>query len=261
MTRFDECKNLRPRPLSPVGTAASPCYNATVKLEVTYPWPGDTAAARRLQEELAALVSARPGLPATVHRVAGIDISPPDADGWVRGAVVVLRWPGMEVEEVSIGRARPLVPYVPGLLGFREAPAAADALERLSAVPDAILVDGQGYAHPRRFGLACHIGLMTGLPTVGCAKSVLLGKHGPLGSERGDWTPMVDRGETVGAAVRTRRNVSPVYVSVGHRVDLESAIALVLGCCGRYRLPEPTRMAHHAAAGTLGEPDAATASS
>ena len=153
----------------------------------------------------------------------------------------------MEVEEVSIGRARPPVPYVPGLLGFREAPAAADALERLSAVPDAILVDGQGYAHPRRF--------------VGCAKSVLLGKHGPLGSERGDWTPMVDRGETVGAAVRTRRNVSPVYVSVGHRVDLESAIALVLGCCGRYRLPEPTRMAHHAAAGTLGEPDAATASS
>ncbi len=115
----------------------------------------------------------------------------------------------MEVEEVSIGRARPPVPYVPGLLGFREAPAAADALERLSAVPDAILVDGQGYAHPRRFGLACHIGLMTGLPTVGCAKSVLLGKHGPLGSERGDWTPMVDRGETVGAAVRTRQNVSP----------------------------------------------------
>jgi deoxyribonuclease V len=160
----------------------------------------------------------------------------------------------MEVEEVSIGRARPPVPYVPGLLGFREAPAAADALERLSAVPDAILVDGQGYAHPRRFGLACHIGRMTGLPTVGCAKSVLLGRHGPLGSERGDWALMRDRGETVGAAVRTRRNVSPVYVSVGHRVDLESAIALVLGCCGRYRLPETTRMAHHAAAGTLGEP-------
>lgn len=236
-----------------------PCYNAGVKLEATYPWPGDTAAAKRLQDQLAGRVSTRSGLPAEIRRVAGIDISPPDADGWVRGAVVVLRWPGMEVEEVSIGRARPPVPYVPGLLGFREAPAAAAALERLSAAPDAILVDGQGFAHPRRFGLACHIGLMTGVPTVGCAKSILLGRHGPLGAERGDWAPMLDRGETVGAAVRTRRGVSPVYVSIGHLVDLESAIALVLGCCGRYRLPETTRKAHQAAAGTLSEPTAATA--
>ena len=152
----------------------------------------------------------------------------------VTGAVVVLRWPDMEVVEVQTVEGAPTFPYIPGLLAFREAPVLMGALERLAVTPDVIVVDGQGTAHPRRFGLACHIGLLTQLPSVGCAKSVLRGRHGPLDAARGSWAPLVDGGEVVGAAVRTRDRVSPVYVSVGHKVDIATARALVLSCCKDY---------------------------
>ena len=209
--------------------------------------------AKALQTALASLVSFENGIPTAPQFVAGVDVSPPDAEGWVRGAVVVLRWPDLALAEVRVGRAKPPVPYVPGYLAFREVPAVSDALARLETVPDVILVDGQGMAHPRRFGLACHLGLTAGIPTIGCAKSRLLGRFEGLGDERGSAAPLVDKREVIGAAVRTRTSVSPVYVSVGHRVSLDAAIAFTLDCCGRYRVPEPTRLAHMAAAGRFEE--------
>ena len=224
-----------------------------MKLSATYPWPGSLEGAKALQFELAGHVSHLNAVPQEPRYVAGVDISPPDEDGWVLGAVIVLRWPEMDIAEVRIGRAQPPIPYIPGYLAFREVPAAVDALERLEVAPDVILVDGQGLAHPRRFGLACHLGLVTEVPTIGCAKSILLGRYDSLEAKRGASSPLIDKGEVVGAAVRTRDNVSPVYVSVGHRVDLETAVRTVLGCSRKYRLPEPTRLAHMAAAGRYPE--------
>ncbi len=224
-----------------------------MKLSAAYPWPGNLEAAAALQLRLAGLVSTVNEAAQPPQYVAGVDISAPDADGWVRGAIVVLRWPELTLAEVRIGRAQPPVPYVPGYLAFREVPAAEDALERLETVPDVILVDGQGMAHPRRFGVACHLGLTAGVPTIGCAKSRLTGRWEGLAAERGASAPLVDRGEVIGAALRTRTGVSPVFVSVGHRIDLETAIDLTLGCCRKHRLPEPTRLAHLAAAGRYAE--------
>jgi deoxyribonuclease V len=143
--------------------------------------------------------------------------------------------------EVRVSRVVPSFPYIPGLLAFREVP----------LVLPAVIVDGQGLAHPRRFGIACHIGLLLGVPTTGCAKSILRGRHSPLGEQAGSWADLADDGEVVGAAVRTKEGTSPVYVSIGHRIDLEAAVKLVLDCCRGYRLPEPIRLAHLAAAGSL----------
>lgn len=224
-----------------------------MKLAAAYPWPGSLEGARALQNALAARVSVEDDIPPAPRFVAGVDVSPPDAEGWVRGAVVVLRFPDLSLAEVRVGRDRPSVPYIPGYLAFREVPAVSDALRRIETVPDVILVDGQGLAHPRRFGLACHLGLVAGLPTVGCAKSRLLGRFDALGEERGSAAPLVHGEEIVGAAVRTRSYVSPIYVSIGHRVSLDAAARFALACCSRYRVPEPTRMAHFAAAGRFPE--------
>ncbi len=151
-------------------------------------------------------------------------------------------------EATAVGPAR--FPYVPGLLSFREIPLVLDALEGLAARPDLILCDGQGYAHPRRFGLACHLGVLLDLPTIGVAKSRFIGTHEEPGIERGEWTPLLDGAERIGAVLRTRRAVSPLYISCGHRVSLERAIELVLACTTRYRLPETTRAAHRLASCT-----------
>lgn len=148
-----------------------------------------------------------------------------------------------EVIERHIVRRPVSFPYVPGLLTFREAPALLAAFRRLRTEPDAIILDGQGYSHPRRLGLASHVGLLLDRPTIGCAKSLLIGDHAPLPARRGSRSPLVHRGERVGMAVRTRDAVRPVYVSVGHRVSLEEAVRAVLSCCTRYRVPEPTRLA------------------
>ncbi|MDP3065082.1 MAG: deoxyribonuclease V [Chloroflexota bacterium] len=228
-----------------------PCYNGPVKLNRLHSWQVAPTEAMELQRLLAPSVSRVAELPDPIRYVAGVDISPPDADGVCTGAVVVLAYPSLEVVEVRVHRERPAMPYVPGLLSFRETPVLAGALEALAITPDLLLVDGQGLAHPRRFGIACHLGLLTGLPAVGCAKSLLVGVHGPLGDEAGAWAELVDRGEVVGAALRTRTGVTPVYVSIGHRMDLGQARRWTLACCTRYRLPEPTRLAHPAAAGTL----------
>ena len=147
----------------------------------------------------------------------------------------------------------PRFPYILGLLSFRESPLILAALERLTLTPGLLLVDGQGVAHPRRFGIACHLGLLADLPAIGCAKSILRGRHGPLGEEEAASAELLHDGEVVGAALRTRTGVTPVYISVGHKLDLASAIKWTLALCRGYRLPEPTRLAHRAAGGGLKE--------
>jgi deoxyribonuclease V len=175
------------------------------------------------------------------------------------GAVVVLEYPELRLTEVKLAQGRPDFPYIPGLLSFRESPLVLAACQKLTLTPDLILVDGQGIAHPRRLGLATHLGLCLNTATIGCAKSRLCGQHTALAMEPGIYTELVDRGETIGAALRTRLRVAPVYVSIGHRVDLETAIRWVLACCRGYRLPEPTRLAHLAAGGNLEPEDAVKA--
>ncbi len=180
-----------------------------------------------------------------------MDISVDKSRSTGTGAVVILRYPELTPAETSVVSGALGFPYVPGLLSFREAPLLLAACERLTITPDLILVDGQGVAHPRRIGLASHLGLWLDTPTVGCAKSLLCGWHEAVGAERGDYAEIVDREETIGVALRTRRGVKPVYVSVGHKISLESAISWGLKCGRGYRQPEPTRMAHLAAGGNL----------
>ena len=206
-------------------------------------WDLAPAEAVRLQTELASRIERTDRLGA-VRFVAGIDISANDRTGVARAAVVVLTFPALE--EVEVARAQePLrMRYVPGLLSFREAPVILKACERLRQAPDLLMVDGQGIAHPRRIGIASHLGLLLDLPSIGCAKSILRGRHEPLPDEVGARAPLIDRGEVIGMALRTRRRAQPLIVSIGHRVSLETAVRFVEQCSRGYRLPEPTRLAH-----------------
>lgn len=213
-------------------------------------WPATTPEARELQLLLAVRISRLNSID-NPRLVAGADLSPPDESGVARGAVVVLRLPELALAEVKVATGKPSFPYVPGLLSFRESPLVLAAWRKLELSPDFLLVDGQGIAHPRRFGIASHLGLLLDIPTIGCAKSILVGKSREIGSRVGNWAPLMDGEEVVGAALRTRSGAKPIYVSIGHRVDLDSAIRWVLACCRGYRLPEPTRLAHLAAAGRL----------
>ena len=214
----------------------------------THPWDVTPAQARAIQLDGRAHVIADDAL-GRVGRVAGIDVGLEESGAVSRAAVAVLEVPSLTLVESAVARLPTAFPYVPGLLSFREIPAALEALGRLSAPPDLLLCDGQGYAHPRRFGLACHLGVLTGLPSIGVAKSRLIGTHGPLPDEKGAWVPLLDGDETIGAVLRTRGGVAPVYVSVGHRVSLPTAIRWVLACTTRFRLPETTRQAHRLASG------------
>jgi len=221
-----------------------------VKALDLHPWDVSTAEAVEIQRKLAPRV-VREGIPADVRRVAGVDISVGRGSADGRGAVVVLRYPEMEVEEQVVVEARVGFPYVPGLLSFREIPVLLEAFRQVKEKPDLVLVDGQGLAHPRRFGIACHLGLLLDVPAVGCAKSRLCGEHGPPAMEAGSSVPLRDGDEVIGAVLRTRDGVSPIYVSIGHRIALDEAVAWVLRCCRGYRIPEPTRLAHMAAGGVL----------
>src|ERR671910_138694 len=204
------------------------------------------AEARRLQGDLASRVVVGPPLDlGGVRYVAGADVSTQGDRAYA--TVAVLDFPGLSVVEVQGFEAPLEFPYVPGLLSFREIPSVAGALEQAETAVDALILDAQGLAHPRRMGLASHLGLFLDVPTVGCAKSRLVGGHEEPGVEKGSATDLVHRGEVVGRVVRTREGVSPVFVSVGNGIDPESAVRLVLACCTRYRLPESTRRAHDAA--------------
>jgi len=211
-------------------------------------WPTDVAGARAVQEALRTKVVREDRL-GRVGTVAGVDVGFEDGGETTRAAVAVLTFPSLEPVARAISRRPTVFPYVPGYLSFRELPAVLEALAQLAAAPDLILCDGQGLAHPRRFGLACHLGVLTGIPAIGVAKSRLIGRHDELPPDKGAWVPLLDKDETIGAVVRTRTNVSPVYVSTGHRVSLATAIDYTLRCTTRYRLPETTRHAHRLASG------------
>ncbi len=197
-----------------------------------------------LQRELASRVIREPTFD-QVETIAGVDAS--FRDGLAHAAICLFRYPELEcLETVTV--VRPIdFPYVPGLLGFREVPALLEAFERLERLPDLILVDGHGLAHPRRFGIASHLGVVLDRPTIGCAKSLLVGEHRLPARRRGSRTRLLHRGEVVGTCLRTRDGVKPVYASIGHRVDLATAVRVILRCATRYRLPEPIRAADRAA--------------
>jgi deoxyribonuclease V len=202
------------------------------------------AAARAIQERLRGRVHLRGG-PLRPRLVAGADLAYAPGAGRAWAAVVVLRLPELAHVETVTAAGRPGFPYVPGLLSFREGPLLLRAFARLRSRPDALILDGQGLAHPRRFGLACHVGVLLDLPVVGCAKSRLVGEHGEPGPRRGDWTPLRLDGRTVGAVLRTRDGVRPVFVSPGHRIGIARARRLVLAA-SRLRVPEPIRLAEQA---------------
>lgn len=215
-----------------------PCYH--------HPWDLSPHEAVVLQRELVRRISLDFEENAC-RTVAGIDVG---IKGEVaRAAVVVMTLPELSILERVVIERPVTFPYVPGLLSFREAPAILEALARLESVPDVLLFDGQGYAHPRRMGIATHVGILLDHPTIGCAKSRLCGSYEDPAPTRGSYTWLWDQGETVGVALRTRSGVQPVFVSVGHRMRLDSAIDLVLRCTRGYRLPEPTRWAHRLASG------------
>ncbi len=178
--------------------------------------------------------------------IAGIDCAFSKEGGRILAAVVVLRLPGFELVETASAVRKVTFPYIPGLLSFREAPVCIAAVEKLRSRPDVFIIDGQGIAHPRRLGLAAHLGLFFDRPTIGCAKSRLTGDYEEPPSEKGAYTSLTAQSETIGAVVRTRTNVKPVFVSVGNKCVLDDAIRLVLACAVKYRLPEPTRLAHQA---------------
>jgi deoxyribonuclease V len=221
-----------------------------MRVHALHAWEMSVARAREIQLSLAKRVVTENGV-TNLSFVAGIDISSPDTHGIASGAVVVLRYPDLSMVEVKVAKGKITLPYIPGLLSFRECPLILAACEKLCNIPDLVLIDGQGIAHPRRLGLASHVGLFLDLPTIGCAKSILCGKHQPLGEEAGSHTELLDNGEIIGAALRTKSRVKPIYVSVGHKIDLVSALHYVINCCHGYRLPEPTRLAHLAAGGML----------
>jgi deoxyribonuclease V len=221
-----------------------------MRINSLHGWQVSTTQAFDIQLRLASQVC-RSNEVASPRFIAGVDISVNRAQGMATGAVVVLNYPELRVVETKVVNGKVTFPYVPGLLSFREAPLTLAACERLSVTPDLILVDGQGIAHPRRMGLASHLGLFLDTPTIGCAKSRLCGSHEIPGWKPGSYAEVVDRDETIGAALRTKLGTKPIYVSIGHKVDLQAAIYWAMRCCRGFRIPEPTRLAHLAAGGKL----------
>jgi len=215
---------------------------------VLHPWDMTIDEAGALQSRLAGLVEETDRLD-TVRLIAGVDISGVRSSGVATAAAVLLSFPELQFLEESRAVGVPRFPYIPGFLSFREAPLMLEALKELRGQPDIILVDGQGRAHPRKLGIACHLGLLLDKPTIGCAKSRLVGQFEQPADEPGATSPLVYRGDVVGCALRTKVGSKPIFVSVGHRVSLATAQSLVMRCTlPGQRIPEPTRQAHMAAA-------------
>lgn len=210
-------------------------------------WDMTAKEAIALQKLLAQRIRLDFRLPDPVRYVAGVDVSYRRGGVEFFAAVVVLQLPDMKVVEQVTASARGTFPYIPGLLSFRELPVVLQAFKKLQTIPDVVLVDGQGIAHPRHMGLASHLGLWLDRPTVGCAKSKLCGEHDPPGRQRGDRVPLVFENAIVGTVLTTRSGIKPLYVSPGYLLDVPACAELVMDCLGRYRLPEPTRLAHHLA--------------
>ena len=211
-------------------------------------WDVTPEEARELQNRLRSQVVTADRF-GTINTVAGVDIGL--KKDIARASVVVLSFPELQVIDIEVAECPVRFSYIPGLLSFREIPPLLVAFARLKTEPDLVIVDGQGIAHPRRFGLASHLGLILDKPTIGCAKSRLCGRYEEPEQEQGAYTYLADKGEVIGAVVRTRINVRVVYVSIGHRISLDSARTWTLACCRGYRLPETTRYAHNAASGKI----------
>jgi len=222
-----------------------------MRIHSLHPWDVTPREAIAIQEQLNAQVVRQDRL-GRVRTVAGVDVGFEQDGAVTRAAVAVLSFPDLQTQETAIVRQATRFPYIPGLLSFREVPAIMAALSELGSPPDLLLCDGQGLAHPRRLGLACHLGLLCDLPSIGVAKSRLTGRHQPVGEQRGERRPLVDADELIGVALRTRTGVKPVFVSIGHRVSLETAVDYVLACTPKYRLAEPIRQAHHLASDKSG---------
>ncbi len=197
----------------------------------------------RRQNELAARVILHDQLPQDIQYIAGIDVAFPNRGETTRAAVVVMDYPALNMVEQAITEQPTEFPYIPGFLSFREVPALLNAFKQIQQTPDLVLCDGQGIAHPRRFGLACHFGIETGLPAVGVAKSKLVGRYQEPGTLSGSQSKLIDNGALLGTVLRTRDKVKPVFISSGHRISLDTSVKHVLACARGYRLPEPTRMA------------------
>jgi deoxyribonuclease V len=221
-----------------------------MKVNSWHDWQLSPSQAFEIQRQLSAQVSSS-GQVMAPKFIAGADIAVGKANEMAQAAVVVLSYPELKLIAIELAQGRLELPYIPGLLSFRESPLILTACQRLSVTPDLFMIDGQGIAHPRRMGIASHLGLLLDTPTIGCAKSRLCGSNNEPADELGSYTEVIDRGEVIGVALRTKAGVKPVYVSIGHKISLQNAIYWVLKCCRGYRLPEPTRLAHLAAGGNL----------
>jgi deoxyribonuclease V len=213
-----------------------------MKVNFIHSWVKTVEEAEEIQRQLCTQI-VKEDCFSTINYVAGVDVGFEDNYAITKAAIAVLTYPNLELVETAIASIPTTFPYIPGFLSFREVPAILEAIRQIKIEPDLILCDGQGLAHPRRFGLACHLGLWLDLPTIGVAKSLLIGKHEELPLTKGSWKPLIDKGETVGVVLRSRNNVKPLYVSIGHKISLPSAINYANGCLTKYRLPETTRWA------------------
>ncbi|MBW2562406.1 MAG: deoxyribonuclease V [Deltaproteobacteria bacterium] len=219
-----------------------------MKIEHLHGWNIGYDRARKIQNDLRTrLILYNENIPSRIKTIAGADISYSKGSSTFFAAVVVLDFPTMKVIEQASSSGAVDFPYIPGLLTFREGPVLLEAFRRLTFSPDIIIFDGQGIAHPRGIGLASHMGLFLDTPSIGCGKTRLIGSYDEPGDEPGDHSPLVHKGEMMGAVVRTKRNVKPLFVSQGHKIGLEKAVEVTLSSCRGYRLPEPTRRAHLAA--------------
>jgi deoxyribonuclease V len=205
-------------------------------------WAASVTEAKLIQEQLRNQVITKDDL-GTVNYVAGVDAGFLEHNQITQAAIAVLTFPQLELVEQAIAKITTTFPYIPGYLSFREIPAILEAFKKLQITPNLILCDGQGLAHPRRFGLACHLGVLLDLPTIGVAKSLFVGKHEELAAEKGSWQPLIDKQETIGLVLRSRTNVKPIYISIGHKISLPTAKDYVMKCLTKYRLPETTRWA------------------
>ncbi|MFA4916641.1 MAG: deoxyribonuclease V [Syntrophales bacterium] len=216
-----------------------------MRIKHLHRWDVTHREAMNIQQELKKkLIPGDEDAPKPVRTVAGADISYAKGDGLFFSAVVLLALPTLDIIEESYATEKNHFPYIPGLLTFREGPALLKVFEKLSCTPDVVIFDGQGIAHPRGIGLASHIGLFLDIPTIGCAKTRLIGTHGVVGDRVGDCAPLMHNDQVIGAVLRTKKRVKPVFVSQGHRVSLQKAVEVVLSCCTGYRLPAPIRYAH-----------------
>lgn len=213
-----------------------------MKIPSVYSWPTTPEEATIIQNQLRNQVVKQDRLGDIAH-VAGVDVGFKDNYKITQAAVAMLSFPDLQLIESAIATLPTCFPYIPGFLSFREVPATLKALEKLTITPDLILCDGQGIAHPRRFGIASHLGVLIDVPTIGVAKSILVGKHQELPPEKGNWVELIDRDEIIGAVVRSRTNIKPLYVSIGHLISLPTALNYVFKCLTKYRLPETTRLA------------------